>query len=53
MKKNQNIHFLKKNQIQPFFVARTKISGVEVIASYSVGFYTFIYFKIYFYLNTI
>ena len=45
--------FLQKNQIHAFFVARTKTSGVEVIASYSVGFYTFIYFKIYLYLNTI
>ena len=51
--KNRNFYLKKKNQIHAFFVARTKTSGVEVIASYSVGFYTFIYFKIYFYLNTI
>ena len=52
-KKFEIFIFCKKNQIHTFFVARTKTSEAEVIASYSVGFYTFIYFKIYFYLNTI
>ena len=52
-KKNQNINFLKKSRFTPFFVAKTKKSGVGVIASYSVGFYIFIDFKIYFYPNTI
>ena len=48
---------LKKIYIYPnfllFFVAKTEISGVGVIASYSVGFNIFIYLKKYFYLNTI
>ena len=51
--KNRNINFLKKIRFTPFFVARIKTSGVEVIVSYSVGFHALIYFKIYFYLNTI
>ena len=37
-KKKRNIYFLKQKQIHTFFVARTKTSGVEVKASYSVGF---------------
>ena len=53
MKKIEYAFFEKKIRFTPFFVTRTKTSGVEVIASYSVGFYTFICFKIYFYLNTI
>ena len=40
----------KKIRFTPFFVARTKTWGVEVIVSYSVDCYTFIYFKIYFIL---
>ena len=52
-KKNQKNYFLKKNRSTPFFVAKTKNSGVGVITSYSVGFYIFIYFKIYLYVNTI
>ena len=43
-KKNRNIYLLKKKQIHAFFVARTKTSGVQVKASYSVSFYTFTYF---------
>ena len=52
-KKSKYLFFEKQIRFTPFFVARTKSSGVEVIASYSVGFCTFIYFKIYLYLNTI
>ena len=53
--KEYKIH--KKIYIYPnfllFFVAKTENSGVGVIASYSVVFYIFIYFKTYFYPNTI
>ena len=42
-----------KSRFTQFFVAKTKNSGVGVIAAYSVGFYIFIYFKRYLYLNTI
>ena len=52
-KKSKKLFFEKKKRFTPFFVAKTKNSGVGVIASYSVGFYIFIYFKRYFYLNTI
>ena len=45
--KTKYLFFEKKIRFTPFFVARTKNSGVEVIASYSVGFYTFIYFNIF------
>ena len=51
--KSKYLFFEKKIRFTPFFVARTKTSGIEVIASYTVSFHTFIYFKIYFYLNTI
>ena len=49
-KKIEIFILLKKKRFTQFFVVKTKNSGVGVIASYSVGFYIFIYFKIYFIL---
>ena len=37
-KKSKYSFFEKKIRFTPFFVARTKTTGVAVIASYSVGF---------------
>ena len=42
-KKIKIVIFKKKSRFTQFFVAKTKNSGVGVIASYSVGFYIFIY----------
>ena len=47
-KKNTFIYIFKNIY---FFVAKTKKSGLGVIASYSDGFYIFLYFKIYFILK--